>query len=73
MFLNQKTWIIINYNQEREFSLIQIRKNGVIWTTENPGNICEVKQQGTTKVMAWAGIVDGRVSCLFSGSIKMSP
>ena len=51
------------FSDEKWFTLTPHpnRKNDVTWAVENPGNICEVKQQGATKVMAWAGIVDGRV------------
>ena len=53
----------IIFSDEKWFTLSPHpnRKNDVIWSGENPSNICEVKQQGATKVMAWAGIVDGRV------------
>ena len=31
------------------------RKNDVVCTSNNPGNLCEVKQQGAVKVMALVG------------------
>ena len=63
----------IIFSDEKWFSLKPHpnRKNDVYWSPDNPGNIEEVRDQGVSKVMAWVGIVDGRVLPItwFQGSV----
>ena len=63
----------IIFSDEKWFTLLPHpnRKNDVVWSSNNPGNLCEVKQQGAVKVMAWVGFVGGRVLPIhwFDGSV----
>ena len=47
------------------------RKNEVFWAPHNPLNLEEVRVQGATKIMVWAGFVNGRFLPLhwFEGSV----
>ena len=62
------------WSDEKWFCLIPHpnRKNEVFWSVENPHNLEEVRVQGASKVMAWAGFVDGRFLPIhwFEGSVN---
>ena len=47
------------------------RKNNVTWSVTNPNEVVEVRDQGVAKVMAWVGIVNGRLLPIhwFAGSV----
>ena len=47
----------------------------MVWSTDNAGNLCEVKEQAAVKVMVWVGIVNGRVLPIhwFDGNVTADP
>ena len=79
---DQKIWIIRNFHHQKVYISLEDHsfltsnfsshfKNDVYWSPDNPSNIKEVRDQGVSKVMAWVGMVDGRVLPItwFQGSV----
>ena len=70
-FHHQKVYISLEDHSFLTSNFSSHFKNDVYWSPDNPSNIKEVRDQGVSKVMAWVGIVDGRVLSItwFQGSV----
>ena len=61
--MNNEQWFVLNQAPNR--------KNDVVWGPENTRNVVACKKAHGAKVMAWVGIVDGKVLLVhwFQGSV----